>query len=414
VRKDDRFKLCSIEDYRDFIGEEKVNEIKDKARPLKNLFVSHCNSTFYGGGVAEILTPLTILMNTSGIKTEWRVIQGTPDFFSITKKFHNALQGEDINLTDLKKDIFEWIIRENSLRNRADHDFIIVHDPQPLPLINYYEKRQPWIWRCHIDLSRPNKELLMYLDDFINEYDAVILSLEEYRQDFKPPQVFFKPGIDPLGTKNKDLGRAEIRERMDHYNIPDDKPIIIQVSRFDHAKDPEGVIKAFNEVRKNYDCRLILLGNVATDDPEGDKIYQKLLENQDDNIRIMSVQDSALVNALQRKASVVVQKSLKEGFGLTVTEAMWKGAAVVGGNVGGIKHQIDDGIDGFLVSSVEEAAESMMKLLHDEGLRKKMGRKAKEKVRKNFLLSNCLENYLDLFNSFETIYRLNYNRGKCP
>jgi len=409
MSRNEKFKLCQIEHYAKFIGEKRVEEIKEKARPLRDMSVSHCNSTLYGGGVAEILTPLTILMNTIGIKTEWRVIQGTPDFFSITKKFHNALQGDEINLTELKKQIFEWIIKENSLRNRVDHDFIIIHDPQPLPLIGYYEKRQPWIWRCHVDLSQPNEELLKYLEYFINQYDAVILSLEEYRQDFRPPQVFFRPGIDPLSTKNRELSKSEIKDRLEHYSIPLDKPIITQISRFDHAKDPEGVIKAFKIARENIDCRLILLGNVATDDPEGEKIYQSLLNYQDDNIRIMSVQDSALVNALQRTAAVVVQKSLREGFGLTVTEAMWKGSAVVGSKVGGIKYQIDDGKNGFLVSSIDETAEKVVELLEDKGLRKKMGEKAREKVKRNYLLSNCLENYLDLFNSFETIYRLNYN-----
>lgn len=408
MKRSDRFKLFGIEDYSKYIGEEKVKEIKEKAKPLKNLFISHCNSTLYGGGVAEILAPLSILMNKVGIKTEWRVIQGTPDFFSITKKFHNALQGDDLNLTDLKKDIYEWILNENSLRNRADHDFIIIHDPQPLPLIEYYEKRQPWIWRCHADLSKPNKKILEYFKNFINKYDAVILTLEEYRQDFKPPQVFLKPGIDPFSIKNKELDDYEIIERLEHYDIPYDIPLIVQVSRFDNAKDPEGVVKAFKKVRENIDCNLVLLGNVATDDPEGERIYRKLLDYQNKNIKILSVQDSALVNALQRKATVVVQKSLKEGFGLTVTEAMWKGAAVIGGNVGGIKYQIDDGINGFLVSSIDEAAEKIIKLVEDESLRRKIGKNAREGVRNNYLLSNCLENYLDLFNSFETIYKLNY------
>jgi len=349
-------------------------------------------------------------MNRIGIKTEWRVIQGTPDFFSITKKFHNALQGDSVNLTDLKKEIYEWVLKENSLRNRADHDFIIIHDPQPLPLINYYDKKQPWIWRCHLDLSGPNKNLLNYLKLFINKYDAVILTLKEYDQDFKPPRIFLNPGIDPLCTKNRELSDSEIIDRLEHYNITCNLPLIVQISRFDHSKDPEGVIKAFKKVRENIDCNLVLLGNVATDDPEGEKIYKRLLDYRDEHIRILSVQDSALVNALQRKATVVVQKSLKEGFGLTVTEAMWKKAAVVGGNVGGIKHQIDDGKNGFLVSTIDETAEKIVRLIEDENLREEMGRNAREKVREKYLLSSCLENYLDLFNSFETIYRLNYKK----
>jgi trehalose synthase len=408
--KNARFKLFGIEDYRRYIGDKKVKQIMEKAEPLKNSFVSHCNSTLYGGGVAEILAPLTILMNRIGIKTEWRVIQGTPDFFSITKKFHNALQGDSVNLTDLKKEIYEWVLNENSLRNRADHDFIVIHDPQPLPLINYYDKKQPWIWRCHLDLSEPDKNLLNYLKMFIDKYDVAVLTLKEYDQNFKPPRVFFNPGIDPLCTKNRELSDSEIVDRLEHYNISCSLPLIVQISRFDHSKDPEGVIKAFKKVRENIDCNLVLLGNVATDDPEGEKIYKKLLDYQNGHIRILSVQDSALVNALQRKAAVVVQKSLKEGFGLTVTEAMWKKAAVVGGNVGGIKHQIDDGKNGFLVSSIDETAEKIVKLIEDENLREEMGKNAREKVRKKYLLSNCLENYLDLFNSFETIYKLNYKK----
>jgi trehalose synthase len=411
--KDSRLTLCEIEDYRKIIGDVRTERIIEKAKPLKNLFVSHCNSTLYGGGVAEILDPLTLLSNNLGIKTEWRVIHGTPDFFSVTKKFHNALQGDrSLHLTDLKKEIYEWVMKKNSIRNRTDHDFMVIHDPQPLALIDNYDKKHPWIWQCHADMSDPNKDLLSYLKRFIDQYDVVVLTLEEYRQDFLPPQVFFTPGIDPLSTKNKFLNSSDVNERLDHYSIPYDKPIITQISRFDHAKDPEGVIKIFKKVRDSIDCRLVLLGNVATDDPEGEKIYQKLLSEQTDNIRVLSVQDSALVNALQRKAAVVVQKSLKEGFGLTVTEAMWKEAAVVGGNVGGIKHQIEDGKNGFLVSSTDEAVEKIVKLLIDPDLRKGFGKKAKRKVKDNYLLTCYLEKYLDLFNSFETVYRFDYKQFK--
>ena len=399
--------ILSIEDYRPYAGDRIVDNIKKKASSLEGSFIAHYNSTFYGGGVAEMLSPLTILFNDLGIKTEWRVIQGSPDFFSITKKFHNALQGDKINLSELKKDIYVRVIHENAIRNRSDHDFIIIHDPQPLPLINFFNKKQPWIWRCHLDLSQPNIELLDYLKEFIIQYDAIILTLEEYKQNFNLPQIIFRPAIDPLCIKNRELSEDEIKNRLDYYDIPYDLPLIVQVSRFDRAKDPEGVIEAFNIVRENIDCNLVLLGNIATDDPEGEKIYNRLLEYKSKNIKILSVQDSALVNALQRTATVVVQKSLREGFGLTVTEAMWKEAAVVGGNVGGIKYQIEDGVNGFLVSNIEETADRIIKLIEDEELRKKMGKKAKETVRKNFLMTACIERYLDLFNSFETIYRVN-------
>jgi len=357
--------------------------------------------------VAEILSSLTLLMNSVGIKTGWRIIQGAPDFFSITKKMHNALQGADINLSHRKCELFEEVIYENAVRNHLDdHNFVIIHDPQPLPMVHHYKKRGPWIWRCHIDLTRPNAELWNYLRPTVEKYDAVVLSLEEYQQDLHTPQLFFLPAIDPFKHKNREMSEADIQERLDHYNIPTDLPLVVQVSRFDRWKDPEGVIQAFQLARREVDCTLVLLGNVATDDPEGPEVYQSLLDQQEERVIILSVQDTALVNALQSRAAVVLQKSLREGFGLTVAEAMWKRAAVIGGNVGGIRYQIKDGVNGFLVSSVQEAADRMVTLLKDPDLRRRLGERARETVRERFLLSSYLEKYLDLFNSFETIYRL--------
>jgi len=400
-------RLSRLEDYEQFIGAEAVERLYEKARPLKYLHVANVNSTYYGGGVAEILTSFTLLMNSVGIKTGWRVIQGAPDFFSITKKMHNALQGGDINLSERKCKFFEEVIYENAVRNHLDdHNFVIIHDPQPLPMIKHYKKRGPWIWRCHIDLTDPNPELWHYLRPTIEKYDAVVLSLEEYQQDLHTPQLFFLPAIDPFIVKNRDMSPEEIDERLDHYDIPTDLPLVVQVSRFDHWKDPEGVIEAFKLARQEVDCTLVLLGNVATDDPEGPEVYQKLLDQQEERLLILSVQDTALVNALQTRAAVVLQKSIREGFGLTVAEAMWKGSAVIGGNVGGIRYQIEDGVNGFLVSSVEEAAARMVRLIKDPDLRRTMGQRARETVRQNFLLSAYLEKYLDMFNSFETIYRL--------
>jgi trehalose synthase len=356
--------------------------------------------------VAELLSPLTLLFNNIGIRSGWRVIQGSPDFFSITKKMHNALQGEPIHLTEMKKRIYEAVIHENAVRNHLEHDIVVIHDPQPLPLIDHYRKRGPWIWRCHLDLSSPHGELWTYLRGFVEKYDAVILTLEEYAKKLDTPQVFFTPAIDPFSIKNRELDEEEILERLEHYGIPTDLPLVVQISRFDRWKDPEGVIRAFRQARKEVDCTLVLLGNVATDDPEGGKVYESLLHCQEERIIILSHQDTALVNALQRKAAVVVQKSLREGFGLTVTEAMWKGAAVIGGKVGGIRHQIEDGVSGFLVSSVEEAAERIVTLVRDERLRRSLGEKARESVRSRYLLTRLLENYLDLFASFETDFRL--------
>ncbi|MFW6150055.1 MAG: glycosyltransferase [Chloroflexota bacterium] len=401
----------TIDDYAQYVGTETVERIKRKARPLQGKHVVNINSTYYGGGVSVLLGSMTLLMDSLGIQTGWRVIHGPPDFFSVTKKIHNALQGGHINLTDRKLDIYQDVIYENSIRNHLDHDLVIIHDPQPLPMINHYVKRCPWVWRCHIDLSNPHRDLWQYLVPTVEKYDAVVLSIDEYIQELATPQLFFMPAIDPFTIVNKEMSEEEIDERLAHYGIPTDLPLIVQISRFDRWKDPEGVIEAFKSVRGTLDCRLVLLGNVATDDPEGEEVYRSLLKHRDDRLMLLAFQDGALVNALQRRAHVVVQKSLKEGFGLTVAEAMWKGAAVVGGNVGGIRRQIDDGENGFLVSSVEEAADRIVQLIRDEKLRQDMGKKAMESVRRRFLLSRYLEQYIDLFNSFKTVFQLSAPEG---
>lgn len=401
-----KFRLTQIEDYKPLVGAAVIKRLKEKARPLQNLHVVNINSTYYGGGVAQLLSSETLLMNSLGIKTGWRVIQGSPDFFTITKKMHNAIQGAEINLTDRKMQIYEDVIYENAVRNHLDHDMVIVHDPQPLPMINHYRKDCPWIWRCHIDLSAPHKALWNRLVPYIEKYDAVILSGREYKQDIKTPQLFFMPAIDPFTITNREIDEQEIKERLAHYNIPVDLPLVVQISRFDRWKDPEGVIKAFQLASKQVDCTLVLVGNVATDDPEGNEVFKSLLGYRNDRIIILTVQDGALVNALQRKAAVVLQKSLSEGFGLTVTEAMWKGSAVIGGNVGGIRYQIEDGVNGFLVDSVDQAAEKIVQLIKDRDLCERMGREAKESVRQRFLMTRLIEQYLDLLGSFKTVFKL--------
>jgi len=401
------FQFNRLEDYEPLIGMECVDRIRKKAERLRHLHVAHVNSTYYGGGVAELLTSLTLLMNSIGIKTGWRVIQGAPDFFSITKKMHNALQGGDINLSERKMEIYEKIVHENSIRNHLEnHNLVVVHDPQPLPMILHYRKAGPWIWRCHVDLTNPNRALWNYLTPFIEKYDAVVLSLKEYAQNIKTPQVFFMPAIDPFSLINREMPEEEIQERLDHYQIPTDLPLVVQISRFDRWKDPAGVIQAFKLARKEVDATLVLLGNVATDDPEGMEVYESLLACREERIIILSHQDSALVNSLQRRAAVVLQKSIREGFGLTVSEAMWKGTPVIGGNVGGIRYQIRDGENGYLVSSVEEAAQRIVQLVRDKDLRTHLGQEARETVRRKFLLTRYLEQHLDLFNAFETLYRL--------
>ncbi len=400
------FPLTSVEDYEQLIGAEAVARILTKAERLSDQHIVNVSSTYYGGGVAELLSSMTLLMNRAGINTGWRVIQGRPDFFSVTKKMHNALQGAELILTEQKKRIYQEVAYENAVRVHLDHDLVVVHDPQPLPMIRHYKKKAPWIWRCHVDLSEPNPDLWAYLKGYVENYDAVVLSLPEYAQNLTTPQRFIMPAINPFSTTNKELDEAEIEERFSHYDIPTDLPLVVQVSRFDKWKDPQGVIEAFRIARKQVDCTLVLVGNVATDDPEGQEVFESLCECADERIRILSVQDSALVNALQRRAAVVLQKSLREGFGLTVAEAMWKGTPVIGGKVGGIKHQIEDGVSGFLVESVEQTAERIVQLLKDENLRREIGQHAKETVRQRFLMTRLMEDWLDLFTSFQTVFQL--------
>ena len=302
------FRLTSIHDYAPFIGEAAVERILKKAERAHDIHIANINSTYYGGGVAEILNSLTLLMNSAGIKTGWRVIEGRPDFFSVTKKMHNALQGGDINLTDLKMQVYEEVVYENAVRNHLDHDLVIVHDPQPLPLIRHYRKTAPWIWRCHLDLSAPNAELWAYLVPFIERYDAVVLSLPEYAQKLSTPQRFIAPAIDPFSSTNKDLTEAEVAERLARYDIPTDLPLVVQVSRFDKWKDPQGVIEAFRMARREVDCTLVLVGNVATDDPEGQEVFESLFHCAEERIRILSVQE---LGARQRPAAPRRRRSAK-------------------------------------------------------------------------------------------------------
>ena len=398
--------LTSVEDYEPLIGTKAVERICRKAEGLRDLHIVNISSTYYGGGVAELLSSLTLLMNKAGIRTGWRVIQGRPDFFSVTKKMHNALQGGAINLTELKSRIYEEVAYENAVRVHLDHDIVIVHDPQPLPMVCHHRKKSPWIWRCHADLSDPNPELWAYIAPFVDRYDAVVMSLPEYAQNLKTPQRFIMPAINPFSTANKELTEDEIEDRIARYGIPTDLPLIVQISRFDKWKDPQGVIEAFRRARKQVDCTLVLLGNVATDDPEGQEVFEAICECAEERIHVLSVQDSALVNALQRCATVVLQKSIREGFGLTVAEAMWKGTPVIGGRVGGIKHQIEDGETGFLVDNVEQAAERIVQVVRDENLRRRVGHRARESVRQRFLMARLMEDWLNLFASFEANFRL--------
>lgn len=394
--------MLILNQYKKIIGEEKINEIIREAKPLRGKYVAHINSTFYGGGVAEIIESLVILMNDIGINAGWRQLKGSASFFEITKLFHNGSQGADVKLNKKIKKIYEEINRKNSLFMHIEkNDAVIIHDPQVLPLIKFYKKQQPWIWRCHIDITEPDKILWSYLKSFINLYDVMIVSDANYRkQDIKIPQEVIMPSINPLNDKNKKLSSAQIKSILEKIGIKLNKPIISQISRYDYWKDPLGVIDVFKAVKKKIDCQLVLLGNFATDDPEGDKVYREVLrkiKNLKDAYVLLNVKDNDLaVNALQSASAVVLQKSLREGFAITVSEALWKGTPVIGGNVGGIPNQIIDGKSGYLINNIQECAGRTVELLKNEKLRKRMGKFGHEYVKNNFLVTRHLLDYIRL------------------
>lgn len=396
--------VLSLDRFGDILGDEAIENIYAEASSLSEETLVHINSTYQGGGVAEILNSLIILMNDVGIKTDWRVLHGNPDFFSVTKKFHNALQGEKINLTDLKKKIYYITNANNAIFTHLNHDFVIVHDPQPLPIITCYKKRQSWVWRCHIDISDPMKALWNYLKMFILKYDAMIVSMDKFRERDLPdhimPQYIIRPSINPLNIKNANISESTISKYMEKMGITQDKPIISQVSRFDKWKDPEGMVRIFRLIKKKVDCKLVLMGSMATDDPEGQDIFEnveKTVGDDKDIHLVMNAPDIA-VNALQRASSVVIQRSLKEGFAITVSEALWKGTPVVASSVGGIPSQVIDGKDGYLLEpmDLDGFADKIIHIINNPDVAKKMGQYGRNHVKNNFLITRHLLDYIHL------------------
>jgi trehalose synthase len=396
----------NLANYAKIVGKPEIDRIHAEAEKLSGKHFLCINSTYQGGGVAEILNSLVPLFDQVGIDFGWRILHGTPDFFTITKKFHNALQGKKINLSKRTKDIYFETNRRFSTFTHIHHDLVIVHDPQPLPLISFYEKKQPWVFRCHIDISEPNKEVWDYLKCFVQKYDRFVVSLPEYhKDDLNIPQTIIHPAIDPVTVKNKPVSDSKVSKYLEKFGVERKKPIISQVSRFDPWKDPIGVVKVFERVKKKMDCQLVLLGQFAADDPEGQKVLQTLEKKVNKSpfrkdIKLLIVDNAFLVNCLQRASSVVIQKSLKEGFGLTVTEAMYKGTPVVASNVGGIPIQLIDRVSGFLHNPTDfnGFSCSIIKLLYDEKLRVEMGNAGKEHVKKNFLITRLMLDWLELLN----------------
>lgn len=385
-------------------GEDVINDLVQLSRPLKDMKVVHVNSTREGGGVAEILHKLVPLMRELGLDTRWEVIKGNGDFFKCTKAFHNALQGHKISIGPRLLQVYEKTSWENAERLRTileEADFVFIHDPQPAALLHLCNNRKgKWVWRCHVDCSRPSRPIWKYLRKFIAEYDASIFSLAEFAQKLPHPQYIIAPSIDPLSEKNINLPQKEIDDVFNNFSLNSEVPLLLQVSRFDRFKDPIGVIEAFREVRKHVPCQLVLAGGGASDDPEGEGVLEdvKMAASGDQDIHILVLPPNAhrIINALQRAADVVLQKSVKEGFGLTVSEAMWKGKPVIGGDTGGIKIQVIDHYTGFRVRTPEGAALRIRYLLHHKDKREEMGMRARRLVRENFLLTRHLREYLAL------------------
>lgn len=383
-----------ISPKRDLILLERLGE------KLKGKSFLHINSTRAGGGVAEILQRMVPILVELGIDARWEVIEGDERFFDVTKKVHNAVQGNFEKITeDMWRHHYE-INKKNAERINLDADAVLIHDPQPSPLIEF-RKRGRWIWRCHIDVSHPVKEVCDYLLRYCRRYEAAVFSVAKFARAMGVDEFIIPPSIDPVSEKNREMSPDEINKTLDRFQIPADRPMLLQVSRFDRFKDPIGVIKAYRMVKKYNDCILVLAGSPATDDPEGEAVLKEVREfaadDPDIHVLLLPPFSDRDMNALQRAATIVIQKSLKEGFGLTVSEAMWKGKPVIGGAAGGLPLQIIHGVTGFLVHSVEGLAFRIRQFLNNPEMVQRMGENGREHVRNNFLITRQIRDYLSVW-----------------
>jgi trehalose synthase len=395
-----------VDDYAEAAGEEAIERLRDAARPLGGLRVLNVSSTAYGGGVSELLHTQVPLMNDLGVATTWVVIEGSDRFFNVTKGVHNALQGAETQLDDDMRETYWERMHANAAEMPDDYDVVVVHDPQPVAMLQVLEegshRKGRWVWRCHIDLSAPYRPVWDFFEPIVNRYDAAIFTAEEYVQPGVqgPMRAFIPPSIDPLSPKNAPMMEAAWRGVLTPFDVDPDRPLIAQVSRFDPWKDPLGVIDAFRLIRREVpDVQLVMVGSLAHDDPEGIRYLDLTTEHTagDPDIHLLTnlsgVGDSA-VNAFQRASDVIVQKSLREGFGLVVAEGLWKWKPVVGGDVGGIRLQIEDGVSGYLVNGIGDCAERVVELLRDPDKRTAMGEAGRQRVRDRFL---CLREIEDTF-----------------
>jgi trehalose synthase len=390
-----------LDRYEEIVGHQEVTRLRRLAERLKGKRIVHVNSTRTGGGVAEILEWMVPLMQELGLEARWEVITGPPDFYRVTKAFHNALQGRRVVLKRSDFDLHFEVNREYAQKLKLEADIVFVHDPQPMYLPHFTPKTQVarWIWRCHIDASRPDRTVWKYLEAAIPHYDATIFSMAAFTRPLPRPMFVIPPAIDPLSPKNCPLSETEISETLARFNIDPERPLLLQVSRFDRFKDPLGVIAAYRLLKPYYpELQLVLAGGSAEDDPEATDVLQEVMEHAsgDDDLKVLLLPSDSHreINALQRSAIVVLQKSIKEGFGLTVTEALWKGKPVVGGACGGITLQVHDYQTGFLVHSPAGAAYRVRYLLRYAEKRERMGHTAHEVVRDHFLLTRHVRDYL--------------------
>jgi len=393
--------MVRIEDYVPIVGQPTIDELFQLAEHVKGKHVQNINSTAVGGGVAEILSRMIPLLNQLGVVARWDVIKGNEKFYVTTKKFHNGLHGVAV---DVGKEEYEWFLEVNR-QNAAElsfEDIVFVHDPQPIALI---ERRKDlgknWIWRCHIDFSRPDKTIWKFLEQFILQYDSAVFSAPAFARKLSIPQILISPSIDPLSDKNKDLPEEVIAKVFDQFHIDRSRPVVTQISRFDYLKDPLGVIRAYKLVKEHIDLQLVLAGGGATDDPEGPAIMQQVQEEaaKDKDIIVLFLPPSSdiEINALQRGSTVVLQKSLKEGFGLTVSEALWKGRPTIATAVGGIPLQIAHKHSGILTHSVEGTSYWIKQLINEPEFAKRLGNNGKEHIKNNFLITRHIRDYLLLF-----------------
>ncbi len=393
-----------LDDYKGISEAGELRAIEYMAEKLRGRSFLHVNSTATGGGVAELMQRIIPLIRELGIDAKWKVIKGNKQFFEVTKRIHNSLQGQAGPLTDKMWNTYEKVNRNNGDKMDLDADCVFIHDPQPAMLIDQ-KKRGIWVWRCHIDISTPDKVMWYLLKDQVKKYDAAIFSVASFAQSLPMPQYMIPPSIDPFSDKNIDLTDAEIDEVFERFKVPRDKPILLQVSRFDPFKDPIGVIESFKMVKKYYDCALVLAGGTADDDPEGERILADVMEAakgvEDLHILLLPPFSDKEINALQRGATIVIQKSTREGFGLVVAEALWKNKPVIAGDVGGIPLQVIDGVTGHLVHSVEGCAVRIRQLLQDPIKARNMGIMGREHIRRNYLITGHIRKYLALWLSME-------------